>query len=220
MKPNFCKVQTSHSKQRPSSSPKRPFIEWQQPFLFSEVRKLKNVTNMHSFSREKKGAFYVRYLYLDFFFRLCLNALLTSFVTRCLRVWTLILPWTQTRARVWIMPNHQVWIAIVNGKSNPNPTQQQNKPTRNYLSSRTTKDDNDIYKSIIKPFILLTFFFGFLSSPSKNTFQIFWAAAKLFLSTYGQTKEQATLNVNFNGDFKFSLRENYCNMRDGESFPW
>ena len=69
MKPsNFCKVQTSHSKQRPSS-PKRPFIEWQQPFLFSEVRKLKNVTNMHSFSREKKGAFYVRYLYLDFFFQ-------------------------------------------------------------------------------------------------------------------------------------------------------
>merc|ERR1712018_699029 len=92
-------------------------------------------------------------------------------------------------------------------------------PTRNYLSSRTTKDDNDIYKSIIKPFILLTFFFGFLSGPSKNTFQIFWAAAKLFLTSYGQTKEQATLNVNFNGDFKFSLRENYCNMRDGESFP-
>ena len=24
---------------------------------------------MHSFSREKKGAFYVRYLYLDFFFQ-------------------------------------------------------------------------------------------------------------------------------------------------------
>ena len=127
----------------------------------------------------KKGTFYLQYLYLffSFFFRLCLNALLTSFVTRCLRVWTLILPWTQTRAHVWIMPNHQVWIAIVNGKSNP----QHNKPTRNYLSSRTTKDDNDIYKSIIEPFILLTFFFGFLSGPSKNTFQIFWAA-KLFLT--------------------------------------
>ena len=80
--------------------------------------------NMHSFSREKKERFTISLL-LPIFSRLCLNALLTSFVTRCLRVWTLILPWTQTRAHVWIMPNHQVWIAIVNGKSNPNTTNQQ-----------------------------------------------------------------------------------------------
>ena len=71
--------------------------------------------------RKKERFMYDISIYFFPFFRLCLNALLTSFVTRCLRVWTLILPWTQTRAHVWIMPNHQVWIAIVNGKSNPQP---------------------------------------------------------------------------------------------------
>ena len=141
--------------------------------------------NMHSFSREKKERFTISLL-LPIFSRLCLNALLTSFVTRCLRVWTLILPWTQTRAHVWIMPNHQVWIAIVNGKSNPNTTNQQE-----IICHPGQQKTTMIYTSLLlNPLYYWHFSLAFFLAPPKIPSKFFGQQQNCFLLRTGKPKSR------------------------------
>ena len=122
----------------------------------------------------------------SFFFRLCLNALLTSFVTRCLRVWTLILPWTQTRAHVWIMPNHQVWIAIVNGKSNPNTTNQQE-----IICHPGQQKTTMIYTSLLlNPLYYWHFSLAFFPAPPKIPSKFFGQQQNCFLLRTGKPKSR------------------------------
>ena len=129
-------------------------------------------------------------IFFPFFFRLCLNALLTSFVTRCLRVWTLILPWTQTRAHVWIMPNHQVWIAIVNGKSNPKPNTTTKQTNQKLFVIQDNKRRQWLYTSLLlNPLYYWHFSLAFFPAPPKIPSK-FFGQQNCFLLRTGKPKSR------------------------------